>query len=215
MIFHDRTHAGFMLVEQLKKHRFGSAVVLAIPRGGVPVGYTIARQLGLPLDVIMAKKIGHPFNPEYAIGAVSESKMLLTDTGGITDEYVQSEVKRLRQAMNEKYKTFTRGRVQPKLAGKAVILVDDGLATGNTMEVCIEEIKKESPSKLIVAVPVASSSSAKKIQPLVDEFICLLISSNFTAVGSFYENFHEISDESVSKFLEKIDEKNTFLSYAI
>lgn len=212
-MFHDRTHASFMLVEQLKKHRFGNAIVLAIPRGGVPIGYTIARQLRLPLDIVMAKKIGHPFNSEFAIGAVSESTMVLTDTEGITKDYIQSEVERLRQVMKEKYNTLAHERTTASLKDKVVILVDDGLATGNTMRVCIDEIKQSNPAKIIVAVPVASSSAAKMIQPLVDEFVCLHTTANFFAVGNFYENFNEVSDENVRKFLEKIDEKNNFFNY--
>jgi putative phosphoribosyl transferase len=212
MMFHDRTHAAFLLAHDLKKYHRENAVILAIPRGGVPIGYTIAHQLALPLEVVLVKKIGHPGNPEYAIGSVSATELILSDTEGISEEYIQSEIKRLRKVMEEKYKIFMEGKKPTDLKGKIAILVDDGLATGNTMLACIEHVRKSGPKKIVVAVPVSSTSAHRKIKESADELICLFTSADFYAVGQFYENFSEVSDEAVSQLLarantEKIAEK--------
>jgi len=204
MMFHDRTHAAFLLTHDLKKYQRADAIILAIPRGGVPIGYTIAHQLSLPLEVVLSKKIGHPDNPEYAIGSVSSTEMMLTDTEGISDAYIKSEIKRLRKLIEQKYSLFMDGRTPSDLKGKVVILVDDGLATGNTMLACIEQVRKSDPGKIVVAVPVSSNSAYRKVKEQVDELICLYTSVDFYAVGQFYENFSEVSDETVVKLIEKI-----------
>ncbi len=203
MMFHDRTHAAFLLTHELKKYQRANAVVLAIPRGGVPMGYTIAHQLELPLEVVLVKKIGHPANPEYAIGSVSSTELILSDTEGISDEYIKSEIKRLRKLMEEKYDHFMNGRTPTDLKGKIAILVDDGLATGNTMLACIDHIRKSAPLKVVVAVPVSSISAHNKVQRKADELVCLFTSADFYAVGQFYENFAEVSDEAVTQWIEK------------
>lgn len=203
MMFHDRTHAAFLLAQELKKYQRANAIVLAIPRGGVPMGYTIAHQLELPLEVVLVKKIGHPSNPEYAIGSVSSTELILSDTEGISDDYIKSEIKRLRKIMQEKYDHFMNGRTPTDLNGKIAILVDDGLATGNTMLACIDHIRKSRPLKVVVAVPVSSTSAHKKVQRNADELICLFTSADFYAVGQFYENFSAVSDETVTQLIEK------------
>ncbi len=203
MMFHDRTHAAFQLAQALKKYQRSNAIILAIPRGGVPMGYTIAHQLELPLEVVLVKKIGHPANPEYAIGSVSSTELILSDTEGISDEYIKREIKRLRKVMQEKYERFMNGRSPTDLKGKIAILVDDGLATGNTMLACIDHIRKSEPLKVVVAVPVSSTSAHNKVQRKADELVCLFTSADFYAVGQFYENFAEVSDESVTQWIEK------------
>jgi putative phosphoribosyl transferase len=213
MMFHDRTHAAFLLSHELRKYHRENAIILAIPRGGVPMGYTIAHQLALPLEVVLVKKIGHPGNPEYAIGSVSSTELILTDTVGISKEYIESEIKRLRKVMQEKYNIFMDGKKPTDLKGKIAILVDDGLATGNTMLACIEHVRKSNPQKIVVAVPVSSNSAHQKIKKSADELICLYTSADFYAVGQFYENFSEVSDEMVTHLLAKaqvepVTEKN-------
>jgi predicted phosphoribosyltransferase len=203
MMFHDRTHAAFLLAHDLKKYQRADATILAIPRGGVPIGYTIAHQLSLPLEVVLVKKIGHPGNPEYAIGSVSSTELMLTDTEGISDEYIKSEIKRLRKLMKQKYTLYMDGRTATDLYGKVAILVDDGLATGNTMLACIEHVRKSKPQKIVVAVPVSSNSAYRKVKDQADELICLFTSADFYAVGQFYENFSEVSDETVTQLIEK------------
>jgi predicted phosphoribosyltransferase len=213
MMFHDRTHAAFLLAQALKKYHRANAIILAIPRGGVPMGYTIAHQLELPLEVVLVKKIGHPTNPEYAIGSVSSTELILGDTEGISDEYIKSEIKRLRKVMQEKYTLFMNGKTPTDLKGKIAILVDDGLATGNTMLACIDHIRKSKPLKVVVAIPVSSISAHNKVQHKADELVCLFTSADFYAVGQFYENFSEVSDEAVVQWIEKanglsVTEKN-------
>lgn len=203
MIFHDRTHAAFLLADELKKYHRPNAIILAIPRGGVPLGYTIAHQLSLPMEVVLVKKIGHPDNPEYAIGSVSSSELILTDTAGISEEYIQNEIKRLRKVMSEKYTVIMNGQKPTSLKGKTAILVDDGLATGNTMLACIEHVRKSNPKKIVVAVPVSSHSAHRKIKEAADELICLYTSADFYAVGQFYENFSEVTDETVAHLIKK------------
>jgi predicted phosphoribosyltransferase len=209
MQFHDRTHAAFLLADALKKYHQHDAVVLAIPRGGVPIGYTIAHQLSLPLEVVMVKKIGHPFNPEYAIGSVSPTEIILGNTEEATQKYIKNEVKRLRESMKEKYTLFMDGREPVDLKNKIAILVDDGLATGNTMLACIEHIRKKNPQKIVVAVPVSSDSAYRKIKDKADEIVCLYTSSDFYAVGQFYDNFSEVSDETVAQLIQKANSVST------
>jgi len=203
MMFHDRTHAAFLLARELKKYLRKNAIILAIPRGGVPVGYTIAHQLSLPLEVVLVKKIGHPVNPEYAIGSVSSTELLLTDTEGISEKYIQSEITRLRKVMKDKYEVFMEGRKPADLTGKIAILIDDGLATGNTMLACIEHVRKSGPEKIVVAIPVSSISAHRKVKQAADEVICLYTAADFYAVGQYYENFQEVSDETVAQLLRK------------
>lgn len=203
MMFHDRTHAAFLMAHELRKYHRENAIILAIPRGGVPIGYTIAHQLVLPLEVVLVKKIGHPGNPEYAIGSVSSTELILSDTVGISEEYIQSEIKRLRKVMQEKYQVFMNGNKPTNLKGKIAILVDDGLATGNTMLACIEHVRKSDPKKIVVAVPVSSTSAHRKVKDRVDELICLYTSADFYAVGQFYENFSEVTDDTVTQLIMK------------
>ena len=204
MKFHDRTHAAYLLAEELKKYAEANAVVLAIPRGGVPMGYVLAHQLSLPLDLIMVKKIGHPYNEEYAIGSVSLSDVIITDTHEATEEYIQQQVVNIRKAMKEKYDRFMDGKKPTGLKDKIAILVDDGLATGNTMLACIEQVRKSHPEKIVVAVPVASEHAYNLIESKVDEFICLYTSADFYAVGQFYEKFDQVSDDAVIELIKKV-----------
>lgn len=207
MMFHDRTHAAFQMAHELRKYHRENAIILAIPRGGVPIGYTIAHQLALPLEVVLVKKIGHPGNPEYAIGSVSATELILSDTEGISEEYIKSEIKRLRKVMQEKYVVFMQDRKPADLTGKIAILVDDGLATGNTMLACMEHVRKNNPKKIVVAVPVSSNSAHRKIKDKADELICLYTSADFYAVGQFYENFSEVTDETVAQLIAKASEE--------
>lgn len=203
MKFHDRTHAAFLLADELKKYTEGNAIVLAIPNGGVPMGYTLAHQLALPLDIIMVKKIGHPLNPEYAIGSVSLSEVIVTDTSDVSKEYIQQETDRIRKNLKAKYELFMNGRKPMNLRGKIAILVDDGIATGNTLLACIEQLRKSNPKKIVVAVPVASDSAYARIKNEADEFVCLYYSSDFYSVSQFYDKFDQVSDAAVAEWIKK------------
>jgi predicted phosphoribosyltransferase len=150
----------------------------------------------------MSKKIGHPNNEEFAVGSVTLQNFVLSDAAAnLPETYITSEVKRLRESLHTKYNYFTGGRKPYPLKGKDVIIVDDGLATGNTMLACIDDIRKQEPKSIIVAVPVSSRSAASKIQPHVDQFVCLEIPVDFYAVGEFYEDFSEVTDQTVIDLL--------------
>jgi putative phosphoribosyl transferase len=212
MILHDRTYAAFLLEQRLREYKNRNGIVLAIPRGGVPIGYHLARLLHMPLDIIISKKIPHPFNEEFAIGAVCGDEVVLDQNVGepISEVYLKQQIKRLKEEADLKYKLFNKNREPVSLEGKIVILADDGIATGDTMLAAIRYIRKQKPAKIVVAVPVASTSANKLLTPEVDEFVCLLLPYHFSAVGEFYENFNQVSDEEVLKFLHKAETEVSF-----
>lgn len=200
-MYHDRKEAAMLLASRLKQYKGTNTIILAIPRGGVPVGYGIAAALGLPLEIIMAKKIGHPSNPEYAIGAVSQDEVCLDEA--VSPQYIKKETARIKEELSTRQKNFMNGRKLTDLKGKNVIVVDDGIATGRTMVACINGIRNKMPSRLIIAIPVASMNAAAILRPLVDEFVCPLVSPEFYAVGQYYEDFNQVSDEEVKDLLTR------------
>ena len=154
VILQDRKEAGILLSQKLEKYQNSDAIILAVPRGGVPIGYEISKNLRLPLDIILSKKIGHPLNKEYAIGAVSLDSTIIDKHPDIPKEYIEREIKQLRESMKDKYNLYMGYRKPANIKGKTVIVVDDGIATGNTLLASIEMLKKRHPKKIIVAVPV-------------------------------------------------------------
>lgn len=200
-ILKDRTEAGFLLSEKLKKYQDTNSVILAVPRGGVPVGFVISKILHLPLDIVLAKKIGHPSNKEFAIGAVSMDSMILDEHLDIPKKYIDNEIIRLRQQLDEKYGRYMGDRKPLAIENKNVILVDDGIATGNTLLSCITMLRKKNPSKIIVAVPVLPFDTVPLFEKNADEFIYLTASKYFRGVGSFYEEFNQVEDEEVIQML--------------
>lgn len=203
MKFHDRTHAAFLLAEELRKYAGSNGIVLAIPRGGVPMGYTLAHQLALPLDVVLVKKIGHPDNPEYAIGSVSMNSVILRDQQHIPATYIQQEVERIRKSLKEKSILLMGNRKSINPKGKVVILVDDGLATGSTMLACVEQVRKSQPAKIVVAIPVASETAYGMLKHAADEIVCLYTTDEFYAVGQFYDQFDQVTDETCINLIQK------------
>lgn len=200
-ILKDRTEAGFLLSEKLKKYQDTNSVILAVPRGGVPVGFVISKILHLPLDIVLAKKIGHPSNKEFAIGAVSMDSMILDEHLDIPKKYIDNEIIRLRQQLDEKYGRYMGDRKPLAIENKNVILVDDGIATGNTLLSSITMLRKKNPSKIIVAVPVLPFDTVPLFEKNADEFIYLTASKYFRGVGSFYEEFNQVEDEEVIQML--------------
>ena len=200
-ILKDRTEAGFLLSEKLKKYQDTNSVILAVPRGGVPVGFVISKILHLPLDIVLAKKIGHPSNKEFAIGAVSMDSMILDEHSDIPKKYIDNEIIRLRQQLDEKYGRYMGDRKPLAIENKNVILVDDGIATGNTLLSCITMLRKKNPSKIIVAVPVLPFDTVPLFEKNADELIYLTASKYFRGVGSFYEEFNQVEDEEVIQML--------------
>jgi predicted phosphoribosyltransferase len=204
MLYKNREHAANVLATYLKKYKADDCIVLAIPRGGVPIGYYISKKLGLPLDILLTKKIGHPMNPEWAVGAVSRESRVLNPTVRLPEEYIESETIRLRKVLAERYK-FYRDTVKPAgLAGKTVIIVDDGIATGNTLQASIQMVRTEGPRKIVIAVPVAPPETASRLSKMVNEFICPATPDDFQSVGQYYFDFSEVSDQEAVRMLKEI-----------
>ncbi len=201
--FKNREHAGILLANTLENFKDTNSVVIGIPRGGIPVAYQIAKTLKLPLDFVLAKKIGHPFNKEYAIGSIAPDVVIIDNPEGISDDYIEKEALRLNHVLQEKEKLFLGNRKHVNIKNKTVILVDDGIATGNTLLASIKTLRKKNPEKIIVAVPVAPKSLIEKMKVITDGFVSLLIPENFEAVGTFYEDFKQEEDEEVIDLLEK------------
>jgi predicted phosphoribosyltransferase len=205
-MFRDRKEAGFLLALKLKKYKDEPGIVLAVPRGGVPVAYEVAKELGFPIEVILTKKIGHPMNKEYAIGAASLSGYFILPHENVSEQYIQQEVKSIRSRLKEMYKIFMGDREPENLEGKTVIIIDDGIATGNTLLGTVNLLRKSNPGKIIIGVPVASESAVQKLSKEVDEVVAVLIPEEFYGVGAFYENFEQVSDKEVMFYLNKLRE---------
>ncbi len=200
-MFHDRKEAALLLVTKLKKYKNEDCIVLGIPRGGVPVAYIIAKELNLPLDIVLTRKIGHPMNKEYAIGAASIDDYFIEEEEYVTDEYIKETVKLVQNRLKEMQVKFKGSSEILELKGKTVIIVDDGIATGNTIIAAIRLLRKSIPNKIIVAVPVSSSSAIERISKEADEVISILVPYDFHGVGQFYESFETVRDEEVKKYL--------------
>lgn len=208
-IFKNRREAGFKLAYSLNEYKDREEVItLALPRGGVVTGYEVASYLNCPLDIIIVRKLGFPGERELAIGAVSETGAVVLNesiisSGGVSKEYIESEISRQKEEIKRRVDLYRKGRTIPDLKGKVVILVDDGVATGATIKAAISTLKKENIIKLIAALPVAPSETAEELKMMVDEFICLETPYYFMAVGSYYEDFTQVSDEEVVEILER------------
>ncbi len=206
MIFRSRTDAGRLLASKLREAGLGDAVVLAIPRGGVVVGYEVAKALNAPLDVVVPRKIGAPYQPELAVGAVAEDGSLVIEENiaqlvGASDEYIREAAEMEIREIKRRVERYRGGRPPVDIRGKTVILVDDGLATGATMRAAIKYVRGLGARKIVVAVPVAPPETVSKIRAEVDEVYCLQTPSEFYAIGQFYEEFEQTSDEEVIKLL--------------
>lgn len=208
MQFKNRYEAGKKLAEALAPLINKEAVVYALPRGGVVLGYEIAKALKLPLDIIVTRKIGHPTQPEYAICAVAEDGHQLCDETeqAAVDKAWFNQAKKEQQAEAKRRRiTYRLGLKIPIVAGKTAILVDDGIATGLTIRLAIDELKHLKPKKIIVAVPVAPADVAKQIEAAADKLVVLDTPLVYAgAVGNYYKNFPQIEDKEAVKLLNKI-----------
>ena len=205
-MFENRQAAGQRLGEALCERDIEVDVVLAIPRGGLPVGRPVADALDAPLDIAAAKKIGAPNNPEYAIGAVAADGSVWLNTDlierrEIPRDYVASTRAEMAEAARQKAQRYRESGSPPSLGGKRVCLVDDGVATGATARACIEQIRQADPERLVLAVPVGSPSAISDLEALIDEVVCLGVPSEFRAVGQYYEQFEQVSDEAAMSYL--------------
>lgn len=212
MIFLDRIDAGKQLAKKLEKYKDQkNAIILAIPRGGVVIGYELSKALNIPLDIIVTKKIGAPGNPEFAVGSVNMGGEVMLDEQtlnvyNIDKKYVESEVEKIRSEIKNKLERLRGNTELPDFGGKTIILTDDGIATGYTIKAAISFIKKKIPKKLIVAIPVSPPETVKELEKEVDEIVCLHTPLFLGAVGAFYQNFGQTSDEEVRRYLR--DSKN-------
>jgi putative phosphoribosyl transferase len=201
--FLDRNDAAQKLIPHLSHYSNEREVVLAVPRGGVPIAYHIAKAYNLPLDLLMTKKIGHPAQPEFAIGAVSLEDYIVDEQIPVPKNYIDNEIKRIRKSLEARYKLFMGNHTPINLENKVVIIVDDGIATGNTILSSIKMLRKKKPKKIVVAVPVAPRQTVEKMKGFVDEIICLYTPDPFIGVGLHYMDFSQVSDEEVMQLLRE------------
>ncbi|GAA4466653.1 phosphoribosyltransferase [Nibrella saemangeumensis] len=207
-MYEDRTDAALALIPFLKKYEGQNGIVLAIPRGGVPIAYPIARVLRFPLDILLTKKIGHPNQKELAIGAVSLQARVLSRKLTVSAAYIDAETARIQLLLREMYTRYRGAKAPADSTGKVIIVVDDGIATGQTLLATIELLRSQRPARLVVAVPVGPPEAVRRIGREVDELICPLVPDNFQAVGQFYRNFSQTSDEEVIALLQKADDRS-------
>lgn len=204
--FADRADAGRKLADRLVEHDVEADVVLAIPRGGLPLGREVADALAVPLDVVVASKIGAPHNPELAIGAVaSDGTAWLDDDSidhlGVDEAYVERERETETEAARQKAERYRGDRPEPDLDGKAVVLVDDGVATGSTAIAAIRLIDELGARRVVLAVPVGAPDTIESLRSVADEVITLSTPQRFGAVGRFYDRFEQVTDEEAMAYL--------------
>ncbi|MFL5753252.1 MAG: phosphoribosyltransferase [Bacteroidia bacterium] len=203
MLFKNRQDAAEKLIPYLKRYRKEDGIVLAVPRGGVPIGYHIAKHYNIPLELLLTKKIGHPMSEEFAIGAVSLEDHIVDPEHLLPQAYIDEKIKKIRESLIERHRKFMGDRKAPDLEGKIVIVADDGIATGNTLLAAIRMIRKRKPAKIVIVSPVASIEASEKIKRLVDDFICLYTPASFVGVGLYYQDFSEVSDDEVIRLLRE------------
>jgi putative phosphoribosyl transferase len=207
--FRDRAQAGQRLAESLQRYAGRpDVIVLALPRGGVPVGYEVARALDVPLDVFVVRKLGVPWHKELAMGALATGGVRLLNTELIESAGIHptevNEVTRREQAELERRERQYRGdRPFPDLKGKTIILIDDGLATGSSMRAAVEALRQEQPARIVVAVPVAAPEICDALAEVADEIVCAITPRPFAAVGLWYDNFAQTTDEEVHDLLAR------------
>jgi len=210
MLFADRVEAGRRLAVRLEHLKTTRPVVLALPRGGVPVGYEIARRLAVPLNLVLVRKIGAPGREELAIGAIAEGDPpeLVTDEDlagwlALPEDYLETAKQAALREIERRRQSYLPGQAPVEIAGRTVIVVDDGIATGATMLAALRATRRRKPSRLVLAVPVAPAGTLERLRKEVDEAVCLEIPDDFYAVGQFYRAFPQLQDEEVIALLNQ------------
>jgi predicted phosphoribosyltransferase len=211
--FNDRVDAGKRLVSELADFKGKDAIVLAIPRGGVIVGFEIAKALNIPLDVIIPRKVGAPDNPELAIGAMTEDGTIIIDENlvnclGVSEDYIKEESKRQKIEIERRLQMYRKNEPYPNLKGREVIVVDDGIATGSTMKAALVSVRNRGAKTVAVAVPVGPPSTIQELKKQADKVVCLYTPEYFQAIGQFYTDFEQITDEEVIQLLKESKHKN-------
>lgn len=209
-IFHDRREAGRALAEQLLKAQYNKPVVLALPRGGVPIGVEVAMALNAPLDLVLVRKIGVPDQPELAVAAVvdgDEPEMVVNQDiqimAHVSTEYLNAARDRQLAEIDRRRKIYLAGRARVPVEGCTAIVVDDGIATGATVRASLKAVRRRHPAKLVLAVPVAPERTVEELRADVDEIICLQSPEPFHAIGPWYRDFHQVGDDEVVAMLKE------------
>lgn len=211
-IFKDRIQAAEVLIERLLVYRNCQGIVLGLARGGVPIGVEIARALGIPFDVLIARKVGAPGQPELALGAIAEGEFTYLDEAmctvcGVSVNEFAELAAREHEELLRRVDLFRHGRALPPMEGKVVILVDDGVATGSTVRAAIKAIRAKEPKELVFATPVAARETADLLRKQVDTWVCIKEPVDLRAVGYWYENFDQVSDETVLALMHPSDRR--------
>jgi len=208
LLFKNRVEAGRRLGAELAKLKGGDVVVLGIPRGGVVVANEVARALRAPLDIVVTRKIGAPGEPEFALGAVTQEGEVVMDRNaaeslGASPEYLDEEARRKQDEVRERMRAFRRDRPYPHLEGKTVIIVDDGIATGSSIEAAVISVKRRNPKGIIIAVPVAPPDAVERLSREGAKVVCLEKPWLFMAIGEFYQDFGQVDDSEVRRILDE------------
>ncbi len=206
-IFRDRSDAGRQLAKRLMHYAGQSdVVVLALPRGGVPVAYEVARALHAPLDIFLVRKLGVPGHEELAMGAIASGGVRVLNPDvieglAIPDRVIDAVARREQQELERRERAYRKGRPPVPIQGKVVILIDDGLATGASMQAAVEGLKAQGPRRIVVAVPTAAPETCAAFKQFVDEVVCVVTPRPFFGVGQWYDNFSQMTDEEVQAYL--------------
>lgn len=208
-VFRDREEAGMLLAERLSPYKEDRPLILALPRGGVPVGAHVARALGAPLDIVVVRKLGSPVDPEYGFGAIAPGDVIVVDEGtlhelGLSEDDAERVMKREMEEMDRRMERYREGSWAPDRPYETVIVVDDGLATGVSAEAALESVRLlRRPKKLVFAAPVCARESLARVKRFADDVVCVFSPRSLGAIGAWYEDFAQVSDDEVLGVLEK------------
>jgi predicted phosphoribosyltransferase len=208
MMFQDRVEAGGKLAEALDHLAGEDVVVLGVPRGGVEVAAEVASQHGWPLDIVVPRKVGAPFNPELGLGAIAPGVRVLDErmlrTLGVSADYLEKEIRDQEDEIRRRTETYRRGKKPADLQGRTIVVVDDGIATGGTAVAAVRWAKAQRAKRVILAVPVAPREAVEKLSKEADEVVCLAVPEPFYAVGQWYRDFPQTGDDQVIELLDRV-----------